>query len=300
MEYADFLRGDDDAISWDDVVPTTQEGIIGTQPPVAQLNVSMDPVVGSNQSLGAFWQRIESYFHENKDFPSTRNKKSLQGRWTFINDMVQKLCGHYARTMSSRRSGTTEGETIVEACKMFQAVEHKEFTFLPCWQELRYHPKWQSESSHKKQKTSGVGSPTSPASTQNMQSSPGVDEADAPASNATPRPKRPPGRTRSNEVARGSTLSNSASAPMKEIFDQQFSLKEKIEKDRAERFAEMMNVERQRLRLEEERTQMKKVKEEMVIMNMDLSQMDEEQKEYYKSLRQSIIAARCASSGPSS
>ena len=144
MEYADFLRGDDDAISWDDVVPTTQEGIIGTQPHVAQvqsqealaematgggrgqsysmkedlllvaswLNVSMDPVVGSNQSLDAFWQRIESYFHENKDFPSTRNKKSLQGRWTFINSMVQKFCGHYFRVMRARRSGTTEGEMV--------------------------------------------------------------------------------------------------------------------------------------------------------------------------------------------
>ncbi|XP_062195238.1 uncharacterized protein LOC133898540 [Phragmites australis] len=175
-------------------------------------------------------------------------------------------------------------------------MEHKEFTLLPCWRELRHHPKWQSESSRKKQKTSGAASP---ASTQNVESSPGAEGADAPASNATPRPKRPPGRARSKEVACGSTLSNSASAPMKEIFDRLFSLKEKIEKDRAERFAEIMNVERQRLRLEEERMQLEKVKEEMVIMNMDLSQMDDEQKEYYKSLRQSIIAARRTSSCPS-
>jgi hypothetical protein len=144
MEYVDFLRGDDDAIPWDDVVPLTQEGLSGSQAPapVVQsedaptevaaaggrgqsysmkedlllvstwLNVSMEPVVGSNQSLGAFWHRIESYFHDNKDFPSTRNKKSLQGRWAFINGMVQKFCGHYARAMRSRRSGTTEGETV--------------------------------------------------------------------------------------------------------------------------------------------------------------------------------------------
>jgi hypothetical protein len=84
---------------------------------------------------------------------------------------------------------------------------------------------------------------------------------------------------------------------MKEVFDRQFSMKEKFEKERAERFAEMMYVERQRLRLEEERMQLEKVKEEMRIMNMDLSQMDDDQKEYYKSLRQSIIAARRASSG---
>ncbi|XP_062213787.1 glutathione S-transferase T2-like [Phragmites australis] len=145
--------------------------------------------------------------------------------------------------MRSRGSGTIEGEMIVEACKMFQAVEHKEFMLLPCWRELRHHPKWQSESSRKKQKTSGAASPASLASTQNVQSSP------------------------------------------REIFDRQFSLKERIEKDRAERFTEMMNIERQQLRLEEERMQLEKVKEEMVIINMDLSQMDDEQKEYYKSLR---------------
>ncbi|XP_062232429.1 glutathione S-transferase T3-like [Phragmites australis] len=284
MEYADFLRGDDDAIPWDDVVPMTQEGLSGTLPPApvvqsqdaptelataggrgksysmkedlllvaSWLNVSMDPVVGSSQSLGTFWQRIESYFHDNKDFPSTRNKKSLQGRWTFINGMVQKFWGHYAQAMRARRSGTTMGETIVEACKMFQAMEHNEFTLLPCWRELRHHPKWHSEASRKKQKTSGGGEAGSPSSTQNVQSSPVVG------------------------------------APEK-----------KIEKDRADRFLEMMNVERQRLQLKEERMQLEKVKEDMRIMNMDLSQMDDEQKEYYRSLHQSSIAARRASSGTS-
>ncbi|XP_062184648.1 uncharacterized protein LOC133888425 [Phragmites australis] len=261
------------------------------------LNMSMDPVVGSNQSLGAFWQRIESYFHDNKDFPSTCNKKSLQGRWTFINGMVQKFCGHYARAMHARRSGTTEGEMIVEACKMFQAVEHKEFTLLPCWRGLRHHLKWLSEMSRKKQKTSGRGEAGSPSSTQNVQSSSVVGAPEPP--DATGRARRPAGRTRSKEVARASTSSNSASALMKDIFDQQFSLKEKIEKDRAERFAKMMNVEWQCLRLEEEHMQLEKVKEEMRIMNMDLSQMDGEQKEYYRSLCQSIIAARHVSSGTS-
>ena len=74
-------------IPWDDEVPMTQEGLSGTLPPApvvqsqdaptefapavgrgqsysmkedlllvsSWLNVSMDPVVGSNQGLGAFW-----------------------------------------------------------------------------------------------------------------------------------------------------------------------------------------------------------------------------------------------------
>ncbi|XP_062209015.1 glutathione S-transferase T3-like [Phragmites australis] len=209
----------------------------------AWLNVRMDPVVGSNQSIRAFWQRIETFFHEHKDFRSTRNKKSLQGRWTFINGMVQRFCGHYARTLRNRRSGTTEPDMIAAACQMFQATENEEFTLLPCWVELRHHPKWQSEASRKKQKTSAAGSP---ASTQHVESSPGVNVPEGVAagpSSGGPRPKQPPGRNRSKEVARGSSSSNSASGSMIEIFDRQLAMKEKVEKDRAERFAEMMRIE---------------------------------------------------------
>ena len=139
MEYAPFLRGDEDDIPWDDVVPPTQDDFIGTQIPTSDeqnelpaacgrgssytiqedlllvkswLNVSMDPVVGTNQSMGAFWQRIETFYHEHKEFPTTRNKKSLQGRWTFVNGMVQRFCGHYAKALRTRRSGMTEADTV--------------------------------------------------------------------------------------------------------------------------------------------------------------------------------------------
>ena len=63
---------------------------------------------------------------------------------------------------------------------------------------------------------------------------------------------------------------------MIEIFDHQITMKEKVEKERAERFAKMLRIEQQRLRLEEERVQLEKVKEEREIMNMDLSHIDED------------------------
>ena len=87
MEYAGFLRGDSEDMNWADVTPLTQDSIFGSQIPAADvqsgeptgdvapgggrgasyrieedlllvgawLQVSMDPVVGSNQTLGAFW-----------------------------------------------------------------------------------------------------------------------------------------------------------------------------------------------------------------------------------------------------
>ncbi|XP_062208975.1 uncharacterized protein LOC133910678 [Phragmites australis] len=165
---------------------------------------------------------------------------------------------------------------VVEACKIFQAVEHKGFTLLPCWRELRNHPKWQSESSRKKRKTTASGSTSS---MHQVASSAGLnvpEGADAPPSIGSPRAKRPLGRTRSKEVARGNSSSSSASGPMTELFDRQLAMKEMIEKERAKRFAELMDVERKKLRLEEERMKMEKEKEERHIMNMDLSQMDED------------------------
>src|SRR5438128_2428366 len=130
MDYASFLCGDNDGFDWAGVVPPTEEDIFNTQVPIqspaddimeaggdmgctsgrgqsysvkenmllisASLNVSLDPVVRSNQSREAFWKRIEAYYQNNKDFPSTRNKKSMQGRWSTINIMVHKFCGYYA------------------------------------------------------------------------------------------------------------------------------------------------------------------------------------------------------------
>ncbi|XP_062203837.1 uncharacterized protein LOC133906073 [Phragmites australis] len=259
----------------------------------------MDPVVGTNQSMGAFWQRIESFYHEHKDFPSTRNKKSLQGRWTFVNGMVQRFCGHYAKALRNRRSGMTEADTIVAACKMFQAAEKREFTLMPCWVELRHHPKWQTESSRKKQKT---GAERTPVSTQEGESSPGCNEgevATATHTSGSSQQNRPAGRNKAKDLARGSSSSTSVTKPVLEMFDRQIAVKEKLEKERADRFAEMLRIKQQRLRLEEERVLLEKVKEERQkireereIMSMDISQMDEDQQAYYRSLRRSIIAAR--------
>ncbi len=146
MDCASFLCGDNDAFDWEGAATVTQEDIFNNQVPIqtvaddmmepegdmggtggrgqsysvkedmllvsAWLNVSLDPVVGSNQSHDTFWKRIEAYYHNNKDFPSTRNKKSMQGRWSTINTMVQKFCGYYAQAVRAKKSRTTVEEMV--------------------------------------------------------------------------------------------------------------------------------------------------------------------------------------------
>src|SRR6266542_1864851 len=43
----------------------------------AWLNISTDPVSGTNQKGGTFWKRIFEYYHTNKDFTSERSQSSL-------------------------------------------------------------------------------------------------------------------------------------------------------------------------------------------------------------------------------
>jgi hypothetical protein len=63
---------------------------------VAYLNVSRDPIVGINQSMGSYWQRICDYYEENRKTTVSRSLKSLQHRWGDISKDTSKFCGLYA------------------------------------------------------------------------------------------------------------------------------------------------------------------------------------------------------------
>lgn len=43
----------------------------------AWLNISTDPVLGTNQNRGTFWSRVHEYYHSNKEFESDRSESSL-------------------------------------------------------------------------------------------------------------------------------------------------------------------------------------------------------------------------------
>ena len=43
----------------------------------AWLNISTDPIQGTNQTKGSFWTRVYDYYHSNKEFTSDRSQSSL-------------------------------------------------------------------------------------------------------------------------------------------------------------------------------------------------------------------------------
>jgi hypothetical protein len=44
------------------------------------LNVGMDAVQGTDQKQHQFWERVRTYFHQYKEFPSERSCNSLMNR----------------------------------------------------------------------------------------------------------------------------------------------------------------------------------------------------------------------------
>ncbi|KAJ1297650.1 hypothetical protein BS78_01G393200 [Paspalum vaginatum] len=76
------------------------------------LNVSKDPIVGTNQSLEAYWDHITKYYQEHKPSYSDRNKKSLQHRWDSINSAVSKFIGFKAQQDRLNESGKTGADRV--------------------------------------------------------------------------------------------------------------------------------------------------------------------------------------------
>ncbi|XP_047076243.1 glutathione S-transferase T3-like [Lolium rigidum] len=115
----------------------------------------------SEQGRSPFWQRIHSYFHQNRNFESDRNQNSLQHRWSTMQEHVQKFSRCYDQIEST--SGMTEKDKIIQALEAYKSKEKKGFGFLHCWNTLHLHQKWTNRSSQKKHKTTSNSSPDTSA-----------------------------------------------------------------------------------------------------------------------------------------
>lgn len=77
------------------------------------LNVSLDPVQGTNQTQSTYWSRIWTYFNEHKQFASERTPTSLCNRWCAIQTSVSKFIGYYNQINGRNQSGMTEQDKVL-------------------------------------------------------------------------------------------------------------------------------------------------------------------------------------------
>jgi hypothetical protein len=79
----------------------------------AWLNISLDPVNGTNQTRGTFWKRVYNYYHNHKTFPSDRSQSFISHRWGFILESVNKFCACISDIEGRRQSGVTLQDKVV-------------------------------------------------------------------------------------------------------------------------------------------------------------------------------------------
>ena len=78
----------------------------------AWLEISLDPVQGTDQTRSIYWKRIHDYYHEHKTFESERNVSSLSHRWGIIHKSVNRFCGWYTQVQNRKESGLTEQDRV--------------------------------------------------------------------------------------------------------------------------------------------------------------------------------------------
>jgi len=133
--YVDLLSGgvdlNDVGLNWGD---TQESNAIGRQPtpPVrsssnkgknfsvkeelvlsdAYLEVTQDPIVGTEQRGSTYWKRVHDYFHAHIGEVSHRNQSSLQHRWAIINEQVGKFCAAMTQVENRNQSGLTQVDKV--------------------------------------------------------------------------------------------------------------------------------------------------------------------------------------------
>ncbi|WOH04335.1 hypothetical protein DCAR_0623744 [Daucus carota subsp. sativus] len=96
----------------------------------AWLNVSLDPVQGTNQTQLTYWNRIGNYFDEHKNFSSDRTPTSLCNRWCAIQTLVSKFIGYYNQINGRNQSGVTEQDKVGQAMQMYETMMKVPFPFM--------------------------------------------------------------------------------------------------------------------------------------------------------------------------
>lgn len=74
----------------------------------AYLNVSRDPVIGTNQFQKSYWHMISDFYKEHKKMAYSRSQHSLEHRWGDIQRDTAKFCGAYAQVMRLNQNGKSD------------------------------------------------------------------------------------------------------------------------------------------------------------------------------------------------
>ncbi|XP_016192200.1 glutathione S-transferase T3-like [Arachis ipaensis] len=188
----------------------------------AWLNVSTDPVVGTDQKGETFWSRIHSYCLEFCT-DMTRGVVACKKRWYKINKAVAQFAGCYDQASRNIRSGSNADDIKELAYKLYSTHYGQKFTFERHWNMLRLEQKWRSQlptqsGGSKRTKVSATGAYSSSSNPETpLADEPGVDS-----------PVRPQGSKKSKRKGKGKAQMSEDFSERKSSVVKKLSLMEDI------------------------------------------------------------------------
>ncbi|XBI75391.1 hypothetical protein VPH35_068765 [Triticum aestivum] len=117
----------------------------------AWMEISQDPRIGSQQKGIVFWTRVHKTFHERKMFEpfqitSNRGIGSIQKRWLFIQQECNKYCAAFESVEAWPVSGLGVGDMAFQSLEAFKARHNdKPFTLTHCWSLINMCPKFKDQ-----------------------------------------------------------------------------------------------------------------------------------------------------------
>jgi hypothetical protein len=171
--------------------------------------------------------------------------------------------------------------------------KHKTFVMAHCWSLLQNNEKWVKRNNNchplKKPSTCSLGS---------VQGNEEDEETASPTlTSAMPANKRPPGRKQEKErVKKGGDHAVFQTA-VQEMITSRKELEPGKKQDKESRWMEIKALEERKVKIEEDKLETKKMKQECKIMFMDISGFDETQKAFVKTMRAQILVSRMGVNG---
>ncbi|XP_062206315.1 glutathione S-transferase T3-like [Phragmites australis] len=243
------------------------------------LNVSQDPVVGTDQSRETYWGRIAKYFNTyKKESMMPRTEKALINHMKLIMDAVTKFTVHYgALHLQLNPSGTNERDKMARACSAYKAIEGKPFAYTHCWVLLAEHPKWHAHETAKAQKVLDL------AEAQCSQAA-GNDVPNDAASNASTDLPRPIGLDQAKASrARKSPSQSSVPTVSGGAYERQLQ-------DISETKKVMVELKKEQLEVMRLQATVRMNDQDERIMKVDLDTVSGPLREYYRKRQEDIMA----------
>nr|XP_020147481.1 uncharacterized protein LOC109732704 [Aegilops tauschii subsp. strangulata] len=115
------------------------------------MEISQDPRTGAQQKGIVFWTRVHKTFHERKNFEpyqftSNRGIGSIQKRWLFIQQECNKYCAAFESVEARPVSGIGVVDMAFQSLEAFKARHNdKPLTLTHCWTIINNCPKFKDQ-----------------------------------------------------------------------------------------------------------------------------------------------------------